>query len=112
MGVHLKLIQVTSRVDFKTIFFKRQLKPSSTIKSESQDVNMSKMYVEVLCIVFTMTLLDVNYAIVMNVKEFNAPVTKCFDRNLPYLDKVTGVSRSDCGFTYIDKVYLLLPVYM
>jgi len=68
------------------------------------------MYVEVLCIVFTMTFLDVNDAIVMNVKEFNAPVTKCFDRNLPYMDKVSGVSRSDC-FTYIDKAYLLLLIF-
>ena len=47
------------------------------------------------CVVFTMTLLiGVNDAVVLSMKEFTAPVTKCFDYNdQSYLDWFPGVSR-------------------
>jgi len=57
---------------------------------------MPKMSCGVLlaCVVFTMTLIDTNCAITMSMKEIKAPVTKCFDQTLPYMDMVTGVYKS------------------
>ena len=48
----------------------------------------------VISVVFMLTLFDVNVAIVIEVREFKAPVSTCFDPLRPYLDMVKNVSRS------------------
>ena len=48
----------------------------------------------VISVVVMLTLLDVNVAMVMNVREFKAPVSTCFDPLHPYMDMVKNVSRS------------------
>ena len=52
----------------------------------------SSFGVFVISFIFTLTLLDVNDAIVMNVREFKAPVKECFDIKKPFLARVIGVS--------------------